>query len=319
MERRRLQATGGSSLTLTLPKGWLERWQLKSKDEVLVTANGPTLIIKPAGRSSQQTVIEISLDDKQPEWIVREIIGAYVAGADKIVLEAKRISPKQNERIRQTFQQLFGFEILEETSHSIVAHNVIDNSQFPVADNARRVYSIMSSMITDALRAAQTGDKDLAHDVILRDQEVNKLVYAIERRLAQVANGQAEGNLGEVNYYCSVATQFERIGDRAVIIANLVTKDLTGPIELSNTFPTIREAITGLMEEVGDLLKTPTVKHAHEILDQNEKLAPLMYSSERIKQTYEGAVVEDSLDRLRGRLMNVAELTIDYLMLTHPS
>jgi phosphate uptake regulator len=315
MERRRLQATGGSSLTLTLPKGWLERWQLKSKDEVLVTANGPTLLIKPASKGTEQTTIVVTLDSKPPEWIVREIIGAYVAGADRITLEAKRISPSQNERIRQTFQQLFGFEILEETSHSITAHNVIDNALFPVADNARRIFAIMHSMIDDALRAAQTGDKELAHDVILRDQEVNKLFYAIERRLAQVTGGRTEGNLAEVNYYCNVATQFERIGDRAVIIANLVTKDLTGPIELSTTFPTIRDAITRLMNEVGDLLKMPTIPDAHKILDQNETLAPLIYSSKRIKQTYEGAVIEDSLDRLRGRLMNVAELTIDYLML----
>lgn len=314
MERRRLQATGGSSLTLTLPKVWLERWQLKSKDEVLINASGPTLLIKPASRMQRQTAIEINLDDKKPAWIVREIIGAYIAGADRIVLEAKRINPAQNGTVRQTIQQLFGFEILEESSHSIVAHSVVDNALFPVTENTLRIFTICRSMLIDALRAAESGDKELAHDVILRDQEVNKLVYTIERRFAQVATGRAEGSIIEVNYYSNIATQFERIGDRAVKVAGLVTQDLTGPIELSTSFPAIRDGITSLFDEVGDLLKTPTVAAAHQILDQNAELEPLMYSSKRIKQTYEGAVVEDSLDRLRGRLMNVAELTIDYQM-----
>lgn len=314
MERRKLQATGGSSLTLTLPKGWLTRWQLKSKDEVLITASGPTLLIKPASRNPQQTVIAISLDGKKTEWIVREIIGAYVAGADRIALEAKRITPKQNETIRRTTQLLFGFEILEESSHTIITQNVVNDNLFPVAESIQRVFAICQSMLTDALRAAETGDKDLGHDVVLRDQEVNKLVYAVERRFVQVINGRAEGDVNEMHFYSDVAMQLERIGDRAVIIGNLVTKDLTGPVQVSSSFPAIRNGITGLFNDISTLLKSPDMVAAQEILDRNEHLEPLMYSSKRIKQTYEGALVEDTLDRLRGRLMNIAELTIDYLI-----
>ncbi len=314
MERRKLQATGGSSLTLTLPKSWLNRWQLKSKDEVLVNANGPTLLIRPASASKKQTTVSILLDDKKNDWIVREIIGAYISGADGIVLSADRISPIQNETVRQTVQQLFGFEILEESSRSIVAHSVVDDDLFPVAENTRRVFDICRSMLVDALRAAHEGDKELGHDVVLRDQEVNKLVYTIGRRFAQVASGRHEGNLSEINYYAEVATQLERIGDRAVIIGNLVTKELTEPVQMSNSFPAIRDGITDLFDQVGNLLKAPDITTAHEILDQNAVLEPLMYSSKRIKQTYEGAAIEDTLDRLRGRLMNVAELTIDFLM-----
>jgi phosphate uptake regulator len=314
MERRKLQATGGSSLTLTLPKVWLDRWGLKSKEEVLVNANGPTLLIKPAHTSKKQTTVDITLDGKKNEWIIREIIGAYISGTDRITLSASRITPEQNATIRQAIQQLFGYEILEESSNSIVAHNVVDNSLFPAVENTRRVFDICRSMLIDALRAAQTGDKELGHDVVLRDQEVNKLVYTISRRFTQVANGRAEGNLNEISFYANVALQLERIGDRAVLIGNLASKELTGPVQVSNSFPAIRDGITDLFDQVGNLLKTPNIIAAHKILDQNAVLEPLMYSSKRIKQTYEGATVEDTLDRLRGRLMNIAELTIDFLM-----
>ena len=299
---------------MTLPKGWLKRWQMKSKDEVLITTNGPTLQIKPASYSPQEMTAIVTCDDKKSEWIVREIIGAYISGADKIILSATRITPDQNETIRQTVQQLFGFEILEESSSVIVARNVVDDTLFPVAENTRRVFDITRSMLVDALRAAQEGDRELGNDVVLRDQEVNKLVYTIERRFTQVAGGRSEGNLNEINYYSGVATQLERIGDRAVIIGNLATKELTGPVQVSNSFPAIVDGITGLFDRVGELLKNPGMTAAHEILDSNSELEPLMYSSKRIKQTYEGALVEDTLDRLRGRLMNVAELTIDHLM-----
>lgn len=314
MEKRRLQATGGSSLTLTLPKAWLERWKLKSKDEVLVNVVGSSLIIKPAGRSRLLTARSINLDDKAPQWVQREIIGAYINGLDKIVLEAKQITPQQNQIVRQTVQLLFGFEILEETSTIIVARNVTDNALFPVAESARRIFAISRSMFEDALRAAQTGDKELAHDIVLRDHEVNKFAYAIKRRFVQIINGCAEGNPIEVDYYRSVASRLERVGDRAVSIAELATNNQTGQVMLSSSFPKIRTAMTDLLDQIEELLNKPNIKLAHKILDQNNKLEPLMYSSTRMKQSYEGGIIEFNLDRLRGHLMNISELTVDYLM-----
>jgi phosphate uptake regulator len=316
MEKRRLQATGGSSLTLTLPKVWLERVDLKSKDEVLVNAIGPVLVIKPANRSRQQISLTIGMDGKQPEWVLREMIGAYIAGADKIVLEAERITPEQNQIVRRTTSKLFGFEILEETSSFIVSHSIVDDTLFPVAESVRRVFAISSGMFQDALTAAQAGDKALAGDIIQRDQEVNKFVYAIKRRFIQISDGRADGDFVEVNYYRSVATQLERVGDRAVIISELASAERTEEVQLSKSFPKIRAAVIDLLQELGELIAHPTMERAHEILDRNAKLEPLMYSSKRMKDSYEGAVMEDSLDRLRGHLMNIAELTIDFLMQT---
>lgn len=314
MEKRRLQATGGSSLTLTLPKSWLQRWKLKSKDQVLVSTVGSSLIIKPDHRSYRDAEITIALDGQSTVWILREIIAAYIAGADRIVLSAQRIMPEQNMYIRQTIQQLFGFEILEESSKSIVAHSVADDSLFPVADNIRRAYTICRSMLEDALRAVEQNDKDLARDVILRDHEVNKLVYGVERRFTQVLSGRSEGNAIELNYHCNVAMQLERIGDRAVIISKLASSDQITLPALSEEFTDIRGAITELLANIDQLLQHPTMEYAHAILDKNQRLEPLMYSNHHSKHTYTGAVIEDSFDRSRGRLMNIAELTIDYLM-----
>lgn len=314
MEKRRLQATGGSSLTLTLPKSWLQRWKLKSKDQVLVSETGTALVIKPDHRTYRQSEIIIALDGKSAAQALREIIAAYIAGADRIVLTAQRITAEQNASIRQTVQQLFGFEILEESSQSIVAHNVVDDSLFPVADNIRRAYAICRSMIEDALRAIELGDNDLARDVVLRDQEVNKLVYGIERRFTQVLSGRSEGNTIELNYYCNVAMQLERIGDRAVVIGTLYSDNQAELTAVSHQFGAIQSAITELLADIDTLLSQPTMNHAHAILDKNQHIEPLMYSSHDIKHTYTGAVIEDSFDRSRGRLMNIAELTIDYLM-----
>lgn len=315
MERRKLQATGGSSLTLTLPKTWINRLKLKSKDEVLINTAGSTLLVKPAAQHKQEIVIDISVDQLPDEWFLREMIGAYIAGADKIVLRSQRITPEQNQAIRQAVQLLFGFEILEETSRKIVARTVLDDAMFPVSESTLRIFMITHGMFVDSLKAAQAGDKDLATDIKQRDYEVNKFLHAIKRQFQEILSGKVEGNLAEVSFYRNIAVQLERVGDHAVKIAELASTDRTDPVKLSGTFPVIQEAIHRLLKDVESMVRHLDKQQAHKILDSDAELEKLIYSSKRMKQSYEGAIIEDSLDRLRGYLMNVAELTIDYAIM----
>jgi phosphate uptake regulator len=312
MEKRKLQATGGSSLTLTLPKVWISRWKLQSKDEVLVSVSGPALIIKVANKAKRELVINISLDNMSDEWLVREMIGAYIAGADKITLRGDRISPSQNHAIRQTVQLLFGFEILEETSQKIAARTILDDSMFPVSESTLRIFTITRSMFEDSLKAAQNSDKDLAVDIKQRDYEVNKFVHAIQRQFQEILSGKVEGNIEEVSFYRSVAVQLERVGDHAVKIAELASTDRTEQVKLSSTFPIIQERVHRLLKDVESMVRLLDKAQAHKILDGDAELERLIYSSKHMKLSYEGAIIEDSLDRLRGYLMNIAELTIDY-------
>ena len=307
-----MQATGGSSLTLTLPKSWTNRWKLESKDTVFVNTNGFTLTIKPANKSKKETVLDIFIDKMPDEWIVREMIGAYVAGADKITVRSDRITPDQNNLIRQASQLLFGFEILEESSRKIVLRTIMDNAKFPAPESTLRTFMIVRGMFEDALKAAQTGDKELAVDIKQRDYEVNKFLHAIERQFQEILKGKVEGNLNDVNFYCNIAVQLERIGDHAVKIAELARDDKTEPAKLSGTFPVIKDRVDDLLKDVELIIRDLDKGQAHKILDADNELENLIYSSKRMKQSYEGAIIEDSLDRLRGYLMNIAELTIDY-------
>jgi phosphate uptake regulator len=312
MERRKLQATGGSSLTITLPKSWTKQWKLKSKDEVTVNNAGYALIIKPISKAKREVSIKISIDDMPNDWLLREMIGAYIGGADKITLSSDRITPSQNQTIRQAVQLLFGFEILEETSTKIVARTVLDDTMFPVSDSTIRTFMISRGMFEDALKAAKAGDKDLADDIKLRDYEVNKLVHVVKRQFNEIVSGKIEGNLREVGYYRSVAGQLERIGDHAVKIAELASAERTETVKLSSTFPVIQGKLNHLLSDVEAMIKNLDKNLANKIIDRGTELEQLIYSSRRMKQSYEGAIIEDSLDRLRSYLINIAEMTIDY-------
>jgi len=308
-----LQATGGASLTLTVPKTWAHSHNLSSKDEVIISASSSALTIRPAGKSKQEVTAEIIIDNIPHAWLVRELIAAYIAGADKMTFRSRRITTEQNEAIRQAVQLLFGCEIFEETSQKIAVRTIFEDNRFPASESTLRIFSIVSSMFEDALKAARTGDQALATDVKLRDQEVDKFVHAIKRQYNAVVSGKLEGAIEEVSFYRSVATQLERIGDHALKIAELASINRTEPVKLSSTFPTIQSRMQQLLRDAEAMVRALNKRQAHQILDSDSELERLIYSSERLKLSYEGALIEDSLDRLRGYLMNIAELTIDYL------
>lgn len=95
-------------------------------------------------------------------------------------------------------------------------------------------------------------------------------------------------------------------------LTELASEDRTETAQLSGTFPVIKDRVHELLKDVEDMVRDLDKRLAHKILDTDKDLEGLIYSSKRMKQSYEGAIIEDSLDRLRGYLMNIAELTIDY-------
>jgi phosphate uptake regulator len=311
MERRKLQATGGASLTLTLPKAWVSSSGLQSKDQVLIIPDGKALIIKPLSAQLSENKIDINVDGLTEARLVRELVSAYISGADKITFRSKKISPAQRQIIQKALQLLFGFEILEETSKKIYIKNIFDDAKLSVPESTQKIFLITRTMFEDSLKAVTTGDKNLALAIEQRDLEVNKLLCVVRRRYYSLIKGKTDGSVAELGYYVDVAIQLERIADHAVLIAK-VTADSAALPSLYDNFGAIEAKVVGLFDDVERVVNSLDKNLAHEILDQDEAIRRLISGSKRAKKSSERLLIENSLDRLRGYIMNIAELTIDY-------
>jgi len=311
MEKRKLQATGGASLTLTLPKVWADNCGLRSKDEVWVIQEGRALIIKPMSVQADENKLDINVDGLSEGWLVRELVAAYISGADKITFRSQKLSPSQRQIIQKAVQLLFGFEILEETSKKVYIKNIFDDAKLSVPQSTQKIFLIARTMFEDALKAAETGDKNLALGIEQRDFEVNKLLYAVKRQFYSLLKGKSEGSVAELGYYVNVAIQLERIADHAVQIAKVTSSD-TARASSYNNFPAIKAQVRDLLNDTEKVVSSLDKTLAHKMLDHNEGFRHLISSSGQTKKSSGRILIENSLDRLRGYLMNIAELTIDY-------
>jgi len=102
----------------------------------------------------------------------------------------------------------------------------LDSSELSIHNAVTRMRLIAASMLEDALLALRDLDRDLAHDVIQRDDDVDRLWMVVSRIFrATLRTPKASEELGlprEVCFdYHSSARQLERIGDHATKIAHL--------------------------------------------------------------------------------------------------
>ena len=115
----------------------------------------------------------------------------------------------------------------------------------------------------------------------------------------------------DTNYYEHVATQLERIADHAVKIARtVITADKKSESLVSSRLKNIVKKILPLLEYSEEAVRELDKTLAHIILEKNPEIERTLLLDRDVK-SFEEMLVVDSLDRLRGYVMNIAEITID--------
>jgi phosphate uptake regulator len=317
MDIRKLQLTGGSSLSITLPKKWVDHFGLKSKDTVVIySQKSGSLIIQPARYKKQLLKTVLKIDGLTKDILTRELIAHYISGSDELTIKSKRITRDQRNRIREILQSLIGYEIIDESSEEVFIKNIFDATKFPIIQNVEKMFVIVKSMFNDAIKAITQNNKPLASDVIDRDFEIDKLQLAIMRQFYALIQGRVydeETGLSQAdtNYYEHVATQLERIADHAVKIARIViTADKKSGSFVSSHLENIVKKILPLLEYSEEAVRELDKTLAHIILEKNPEIERTLLLDRDVK-SFEEMIVVDSLDRLRGYVMNIAEITID--------
>ncbi|WP_436345943.1 PhoU domain-containing protein [Natronorubrum sp. FCH18a] len=228
METRKVQVTGGSTYTVSLPKGWATENGISSGSTVEIYSEGDTLLVTPQRDTDHHegTLEVATLEDEQ---LIRAVLTMYVSGFDIIRLEANRITTDQRRAIRSAVQGLVGVEVVEEGSDSVVVQDLLDSSELSIVNAVSRMRLIATSMLEDAVTALVENDGDIAQDVIERDDDVDRLFLVVSRIFrATLRSPRAAEGLGVSREDCfdfhSSARQLERVADHAVKISQLARK-----------------------------------------------------------------------------------------------
>ncbi len=225
METRKVQVTGGSTYTVSIPKAWATDNDVSAGTQIEFYPDGDSLFLTPRSEE-ERTRGRLDVGGLSGQALTRAVTTMYVSGFDVIELSGAEITTEQRSTIREAVQSLVGLEVLEETRDRVVIQDLLDSSELSIHNAVTRMRLISLSMLKDAIDALSEHDHGLARDVIGRDDDLDRLWLVVSRIFrATLRTPKAAEELGlprEVCFdYHSSARQLERIGDHATKIAHL--------------------------------------------------------------------------------------------------
>ena len=175
-------------------------------------------------------------------------------------------------------------------------------------------------MADEVIEAFLINDKVSAQSIMDRDIEVDKLYFLMLRNFWALVQGktteeQTGSTLFRAIYYRKVATQFERMADHAVKIAEIVKLNKQAPPPgFKNKFQQTADKILPLLKQAISFSKDIKKEGAYgalKVVNRTEADISQLYKM-AVKSDYlEAALACDSLNRLRAYASNIAEVTID--------
>jgi phosphate uptake regulator len=231
IETRKVQKTGGSSYIVSLPKPWIEKNNIEKKDTLGIMAQPDgNLLITPKINSEDILKKKEILTDEYDDYnfLFRVLISSYIMGFSKIILKSsQKFEPFIRNCIIDFTKIAIGPEIVEETNTFVLIKDLLDPKEMPFEKTIKRMYILAEGMHNDAIRALKTKNKDLADEIISRDDEIDRLHWLIGRQsnivLRDIILSQKMGiSLEDANYYQQMSRYLERIADHAVKIATNV-------------------------------------------------------------------------------------------------
>jgi len=316
METRKVQVTGGSTYTVSIPKSWANDNDVSAGSTVEFYPEGDSLFMTPVG-GDEQTEGTLDITNLEDTQLIRAVMTMYVSGFDVIVLESGRITNDQRGAIREATQSLVGLEVLEETKDEIVIRDLLDSSELSIHNAVTRMRLIAASMLEDALLALRDLDRDLAHDVIQRDDDVDRLWMVVSRIFrATLRTPKASEELGlprEVCFdYHSSARQLERIGDHATKIAHLTLEiDQEVPEDVLVAIEELHEEVVSVIDGGMDALFTDDSEEATRLAnDVREQVREIDQTARGIDELLRD--LDPAHAQLVGLIVDSVSRTADY-------
>lgn len=322
METRKVQRTGKSTFIVSLPKLWAVKNDIQPGSLIYITQSDNGALVLSPDRSERDLTTRLEIGEKVGDPLVRDIIGCYVSGYRTMEVASATMTADQKRDIHQIVQKLIGPEILEETVNKVLIQDLIDPEELQSERALRRIKTVVRSMIQDALSALVANDREMAADVIQRDDDVDRLYLLVSRQFTEILRSGSvkQESLDPITAfnYTRAATNLERMADHAARIAAMILKcDCILPTKIVEKMSKISPQLLDLVEDSISSLLTLNSGKANEVIELSRQLRKQinqMVSNSSFSDEHEGALLRmaaTSIERMLDYIKNIGELAIN--------
>jgi len=328
-ELRKVQITGGATYVISLPKKWVKAAGLKPKDQVaLMPQADMSLLIVPKGELKPKEVSEAIIEASAEaglEAVIRDFIAHYLVGYDVIRVKLRNV--RYRDLLKNSIRQkLIGVEIMEESADEIVAQCLLGHVELPLRRALDRMHVLMLFMLKDAMKALVSNDKDLAVEIVERDDEVDRLYFFAVRQLkAAVYNRMLIEEMGLSNPrdclgYRLIVKSIERSADHAARIASVIptlpaqsnNKMMEKIVKMSSIAQEIHECSVKTLYKYDPNLINESMKKIEQVISLEDEIIEQLLRLKIEARTMLGIrLILESVRRIAEYGTDIAEISIN--------
>ncbi|MDD4162818.1 MAG: phosphate uptake regulator PhoU, partial [Methanothrix sp.] len=221
--------------------------------------------------------MKLDIGSKCGAPLIRDVIACYIAGYKAVEISSDQLTAMQKRDLHTVVNKLIGPEILEETINKVVIHDLLSEEELPADRALKRMKNVVRSMIHDALSSLIKRNKELAMDVIQRDDDVDRLNLLIARQFNDILrsgsiNVETHSPISAFNYM-QAATNLERMADHASKIAEISSQiDFDLPAEIAEYLSRLGLVFANLMDDCISVLLNPDTDKANQLIDKTQEI-----------------------------------------------
>ncbi len=256
---RKVQLTGGSTYTLSLPKPWVDEMDLSPRDGVRVDwrPSGALRLTPLEMLQRQEKIVTVHAEKLPNDSLHDHLMGAYLSGVDhiRIFYSEKQVRLFQKQ-IRRFLRNTRGFETMNESEGRIDLICLISAAEMPLIASINRMYSQLTSVVRDIISVASGDDAEILADIDERESEVDALLHLVERQVSIALDSHLVASAlkltrNQAVEHSNLARSLERMMDHANQMGHLMLESNESKINIDSSpflqLRTWQEAIKKLM------------------------------------------------------------------------
>ena len=294
METRKIQLIAGTTYSISLPKDWVKKHNLKEKNELMLyEANDRSLIVTPHQIASKKSnEISLNIDDYLNN-IEQILFSVYYLGIENINLFSKKGISKDTEiKIRKTLTHMSGTEITYEDKNNIKIKVFLDKSKIDILQVIYRIILIIESSISSLL-----GEFNI-EEIRMNENEIDRLYHLISKIISLSLTDSGILQSSKINYsslipsYFLIGKKLENIADNINHISEYLNSS-KGQFEhskeillfIKEEIDRCANAIMGKKKNVFEKSSSEKIKHINSLISGIKDKIILNYTEDIIRYT----------------------------------
>ena len=298
VETRKLQAVGGGTVTVSLPKQWATDHDLDAGAEVTLYRHADESIVVrgPDADGAALKRVRIAVRDDSPERVRRTLRAAHAAGFETATLDAAggSFTTEQRRAARRVADRLTGAAVETAVSGTIRLRALLDTAEVSIRQSVEQLRFLALSVHREGTAAALGGDPDgeSSDRLAERAAAATRLSGTVDRHLERslVSLGEVDdlGVSRPALLDCGVAARaLDRVATHGVRLAR-AAGDEGVPETAADRVRTRAEAARDVVAAATDaVLRDGDADAAHDALDSAAEIERDAPADPRAGQAWE--------------------------------